>query len=530
MAQVNSSLSAEAGLLSSVRTEYIGQKVNREEGDELTLHSYSVAPSVTAFINSRTIDASFSGNHTYLKRDNETLSTENNFSTYRSFLTYSPFEDIFTLSAQSSVQYRPDGTQNFIISDFISNPDALAKTTKHNVSTTVKTSQADYVNTLMKVGFTKLKVDRAETASGADINSDNTNLTLNLSNGDKASLFYWQVDGQFQESTRDNSTYNNFRSINGNAKTDFMMLPWLGIALTGTTERYDTSASGSVFESTRQYSTYGAGLTYRQSQYRTISVTLNGVDTESEFADDDNFIAADINWAFSNRTSFLLRLNKRFFGRSAQSALRYNSKYFRSTIGYTETVTNTTRLLSSVEDLGLFVCPASFSDISECQQPDSMDYIPQPGEILAQFSQNVFELDDNIIVRKALNAAIGYSFSRLNLNLSLRRAEDDYLNLQSQRSSDSVGLTGSFAASRNTKFIATIQYSDIDGQSQTLIPQQSKVKKISLDARHTLGKQLSAYLTLTIVDQEGDFQSSSRLFGNNFTDTQLTLGLKYEIL
>ncbi|MDC8830317.1 hypothetical protein [Alteromonas gilva] len=528
LAHIRSPFSAEAGLLPSVKAEYISQRVDRQNEADLSLQSYSVAPALTAFFNSRTIDASFSGTHTYLKRDNEALSTENNFSTYRSFLTYSLLEDLITFNAQSSMQYRPDGGQNFILANFISNPDALAKTTNHNLAATLETTQGDYINTLLNASYTQLKVTRAQSATGNDIDSKNASVELGLSNGDNASFVYWQADASLQESRRGNNAYGNFRSINSNAEADFMMLPWLGIRLSGTTERYDTSAPDSAFDSSRQYNTYGAGLTYRQSPYRVISVTLNGVDSQTDSADDDNFIAADVKWAFSNRTGFFLRLNKRFFGRSAQSALRYNSKYFRSTLGYTETVTNATRLLSSVEDLGLFVCPASFTDISECQQPDSVDYTPQPGETLAQFSQNVFELDDNIILRKALNAAIGYSFSRLQFNLSLRRAEDDYLDLERLRSFDSVTLTGSFAASRDTKIVATLQYSDSEGQSQELIQQESTAKRISLDTRHTLSDHLSAYLTLTIVDQEGDFETFG-FFGNNFTDTQLALGLRYQL-
>ncbi len=528
LAQVRGILSAEVNLVSSLRTEYIAQKVDREDDDELSLQSYTVTPNVTATFISRTINASFSGTHTYLKRENETISAENNFSAYQSALSYSPFGRVFTLTAQSSLQYRADTGQNFITSNFISNPEGLAKATRHNVRTMFQSTEGDYVNALADIGFTKAQIERAESVSDDDFDSNNVSAMLNLYNGDDASFFYWRMSGQFQESQRGNNAYGDFRSLNGNAQADFMMLSWLGVSLTGTAEHIDTTAPDSAFENSRRYNTFGAGLTLRQGQGRTITVTLNGVDTQTESADDDNFIATDINWAFSNRTSFMLRLNKRFFGRSAQSALNYNSKYFRASLGYTETVTNTTRLLSSVEDLGLFVCPASFTDISECQQPDSVDYTPQPGETLAQFSQNVFELDDNIILRKALNAVIGYSFSRLNMNLSFRHAEDEELGFNRQRNFDSLTLTTSLAASRDTTLLATFQYSDIEGQSQALTEQSSKAKQVSLNARHTIGKNLNANLTLTVIEQKGNLGSFG-LFGNDFTDTRLTLGLRYEL-
>ena len=524
---------ADIELDASLSTEGIAQNVKRNNDTDLSLQTITVTPQLSATLQGRKVAANISASHTYLKRDSDALSQENNYSNYQAKASYSAIERLLNFTAASSLSYRPPNSGSLISADFISNSDDLAKVKNNSVGVDIQSTEGDIISTLFNAQYSKVDIEQNENATNSGFDSDNISSSLQLQNGDETNILFWRGNVNYQNTKRDNESYGDFESINSSLNIDAMLTNWVGLRLSAASEKYDTSSVTSAFSNTRRFDSYGIGITLKQSEVRRLSITWNdssSSDDNDESDDSQQFLGADLLWSLSNRTSISAQFSRRFYGRSANADISYNSKYLRSSVQYTESVTNTSRLLANSESLGVFVCPVGVFDIAECQQPDTLEYTPDASESLVQFSENVFELDDNIILRKALNGTVGYSFSKVNVSLNLRSAEDTYIDDDRVRESDSANLTTSYSLSRKTNLEASLKYLKVkddlavtDGSSTI---QESNTKSASLTAKHALGQYFDTSLSFSYLKREGNSQIGS-IFGNDYSERKITVGLTY---
>ena len=523
---------SEIELNATLELEGVEQQVKRDNDSDLSLQTFTVTPQISATFQSRKLAANLSASHTYLDRDNDALSQEDNYSNYQAQVSFTPFTRLLSFTASSSQSYRAN-TGSFINTDVISNSDNLAKIRNHAIGMDVSATEGDYISALFNASYTQIDVEQNESSAIAGIDSDNSSASIQLENGDEATFLLWSSTANYQKTKRDTQSYGDFESLNAAISADLMVTRWLGLRVSGASERYDTSSLDSAFSNTRKFDSYGVGITLKQSDVRRLSITWNdsnSSDDNNENDDTQQFLGADLLWSLSNRTSISAQFSRRFYGRSANADISYNSKYLRSSVQYTETVTNTSRLLANPESLGVFVCPVGVIDIAECQQPDSLEYTPDASETLVQFSQNVFELDDNIILRKALNGTIGYSFSKVNISLNLSSAEDNYIDNDRVRESDSADLTTSYALSRKTDLQASLKYlkvkDDLAVTDESATIQESNTKSASFTAKHALGQHFDTSLSFSYLKRSGDSQIGS-IFGSNYSERKITVGLTY---
>ncbi|OFI34044.1 hypothetical protein BFC17_21070 [Alteromonas lipolytica] len=534
MSAPNVVMAADIELYGSLRTEFSSQNVDRENDSDLTLNTTTVTPQIGATAQTKKVGASFIATHTYLNRDNETVSQENNYSSYQGKVTYSPIERLLSLTASSNLSYRPANSNNFIVSDFLSNPDDLARTQNNSLGLNVNTTQGDFIRSDLSATYSELKAEPTgnnNTNTFNNLDTTNLNARLRLGNGDEADLLVWRAQGRYTETRREGAGYDKFITIQGNADVDIMLSSWIGVRVSAATERNETDAEGSVFSNSREFSSYGAGLTLKQNESRRISVTYNKTSSNIDDSDGKNFVGVDLLWAFSARTRISAQLGRRFYGSSARADISYNSKNLRSAVRYTESATNTSRLLANVEGLGLFVCPTDNQELANCRQPDSLDYTPQPGETLVQFNQNLFDLDDDIIVRKAWNGIIGYSFSRISYNLSVQSSEDLYQSTNRVRDTDAIFLNLNYKLSRKTNLDAGIQYAETTEQFSEIDTEnnESTTQSYILRANHSFSKYLSGFASARLMDRSGSL-TGGNVFGSDYSENRFTLGLKYKFL
>ena len=201
--------------------------------------------------------------------------------------------------------------------------------------------------------YSDVASERSSLVDGQALDNDTISLSGSASNGDKVKSVVWNVEGAYQNTDRAQNSSGSFITREGDAFLDALLYNDFGLRFAAQHEANQISNRDDTSSTVREYTSYGAGLVYRQSETRYIAVTFNRSNSSIE-EDDEDFVGAEFSWALSSRTSIGATFGRRFYGDSASANIDYNSKHFRSSFAYSEEVTNTSRLLSDPESLGVF--------------------------------------------------------------------------------------------------------------------------------------------------------------------------------
>jgi uncharacterized protein (PEP-CTERM system associated) len=528
-AAVATSLPAFAKLeVNAVATaDTIYQSIDTEENGNRSLTTLTITPQVNATYQTRTFQGLWSGTYTHLERDNDDASQRQDYAEYSYSAQWEPLENLLSFQAAGALSYQNTNASNFLVTDFIANSDSLAKTRSNRLSSTLTLDQGDWIRGQGTASYSDTASERSLTNNNA-LDNDSYQLTGNLINGDEAKYFIWSVSGSYQNTERGQANSGDFESRTGDGYIDTRIYGDWAIRLTARHEANQISDRDDTNSIVREFNSYGAGLTYRQAENRFISITANTSDSDLEEDDNETFIGLDMQWALSTRTRVSANYGRRFYGESASANISYNSKYLRTSFGYSEDVTNTSRLLANPENLGVFVCPTAITSIADCFQPNSLSYTPNAGEQLVQLTSQNLEFDDNIILRKSSNFQAGYDFSRITLAFSWRYAEDDYLDEDRLRRTYSFGTNLAYKIGSYTNITSSINYANITGQgAEEVFRGESDNWNASIGLEREFGRRLKASIDARYLKQEGDLNAGISQFGNNYTDRRLSASITY---
>ena len=433
---------------------------------------------------------------------------------------------MLSFQAAGALNYQNTTASNFLVTDFIANSDSLAKTRSNRLSSTLTLDQGDWVRGQGTASYSDTASERSLANNNA-LDNDSYQLTGNLINGDEAKYFIWSVTGTYQNTERGQANTGDFESRTGNGYIDTRIYGDWAFRLTGRHEANQISGRNDTNSIVREFNSYGAGLTYRQTETRYIAITANKSDSDLDEDDGETFVGLDMQWALSTRTQIAATYGRRFYGESASASIGYNSKYLRTSFSYSEDVTNTSRLLADPENLGVFVCPSASTSIADCCQPNSLSYTPNAGEQLVQITTQNLEFDDNIILRKSANFQAGYDFSRVTLAFSWRYSEDDYLDEDRLRRTYSFGTNLAYKIGSYTNITSSINYANITGQgAEESFRGESDNWNASIGLEREFGRRLKASIDARYLEQEGDLNAGGQ-FGNNYTDRRLSASITY---
>ncbi|NDW14279.1 TIGR03016 family PEP-CTERM system-associated outer membrane protein [Alteromonas genovensis] len=507
------------------------QDINSEENGTFSFTTLSVNPNVNISYQSRTLNGLWQGKLTHLERDRNDASREDTYGEYSYSANWNPFDELLVFQVSGALNYQNAQAGNFLVSDFLTNSDALAKTRSNRIGVTSTISQGDWIRGTGQASYSDVASERNALNNGFALNNDSYQLSGTLTNGDEAKYLIWNLTGSFQSTDRAQANQGAFISRNASGFVDIHFLPNWAVRVTGTHEGNQVSARNDTSNLVREFDSYGVGITYRQSTNRFISLTANTTNSDLEDDDNETFVGLDAQWALSTRTQISATYGRRFFGETASANISYNSKYFRTAFGYSEDVTNVSRLLANPENLGVFVCPANSLTIASCFQPNSLSYIPNADEQFVQLTTQNLEFNDNVIIRKSSNFQIGYNFSRVTIGMSLRYSEDDALDQDRLTRTYSLGSTLVYRLGSYTNINASVNYADIAQRSETIEGGNSENWNASLGLERAFGRALAATLDLNYIDRSGDLINGggggNGAFGANYTDRRLTLGITY---
>jgi uncharacterized protein (PEP-CTERM system associated) len=516
----------------SASAKSVFQDVDSQDNGTFSFTTLSLKPSVNASYQSRTFNGLWQGTLTHLERDQNDASREDTYGEYSYSANWAPLDELLVFQASGALNYQNAQAGNFLVSDFFTNADALAKTRSNRIGVTTTISQGDWIRGTGQASYSDVASERNALNNGFALNNDTYQLSTTLTNGDEAKFVIWKVNGSFQNTDRAQANQGEFVSRNASGFVDFHILPSWAIRVTGTHEGNQISARTDTASLVREFDSYGAGITYRQTANRFISLTANTTSSDLEDDDNETFVGLDAQWALSNRTQIAASYGRRFFGETASANISYNSKYFRTAFGYSEDVTNVSRLLANPENLGVFVCPANSGSIASCFQPNSLSYVPNADEQFVQITTQNLEFNDDIIIRKSSNFQMGYDFSRVTLGMSWRYSEDDAIDQDRLTRTYSLGATLAYLIGSYTNVNASVNYADITQRSDTFEDGNSENWNASLGLERTFGRALLVSVDLNYIDTSGDLLTGSGtagngFFGANFTDRRLTLGITY---
>ena len=214
-----------------------------------------------------------------------------------------------------------------------------------------------------------------------------------------------------------------------------------------------------------------------------------------------------------------MNYGKRAYGDAYQLNFEYQLKSFRSQLSYNEEITSYARLGAVTESFAIFVCDIGSSDISECFQPDSLNYVLQPGEEFKVYSGLSTDITNEIILTKAAKYAIGYDRKKLKISFDIGYRETEYIESNRLQKYRTAGLNIDYRLSRRTNIginTNAIRRSgeQLNGSEDTLTIGFSIVRKLSQDA------SLNVDLRYLDRDSENDVR--------DVTDKRLKVGFKYQ--
>ncbi|RPH22329.1 MAG: TIGR03016 family PEP-CTERM system-associated outer membrane protein [Alteromonadaceae bacterium TMED7] len=507
-------LASEVRITSSITADAI----YRENVDNEVRSDESVGqlnPTIAISYQSARINASINARATYLERDNsEALNTQRNtFGSYNYNSRAEIVENLLFLSVDGGFTYRDGNALNFLTSDFINSSDSLVKTRTNSVSASIQTQKnRNFIaNGIARYSLTE--TDQSE--QGTDrIEDNNYSLSGDAQSTSTEYGFIWNVSGSYIETGRGDSSQSDFMTRNYVANAEINVIGDFGIFATTLHDAYQyESESNGV--TTQEFYSFGAGITYRQENQRFLRVAINkqiDPDINVELADDedinedDYYLSGELRWALSTRSNLSANYTRRSTGKTGQFALNYNTRRLRARINYSDSVTSYSRLISSPESLGLFVCQQGSSEISSCFQPASLDYDLKTGEQFVDFLAPNYEISDAVINRESLIAQVGLQGRITNLSFNTRYSLDSSIDTGRQTRTTSYGTTLSHNLGVRTNLNLSLTYAKVENNLTDTVELDGESENIngSIVFQHTFRSPLSANFGFYYIERDNN--------------------------
>lgn len=523
-------LAGDITLQPSVSSSAIFQQIDSEGRGDRDILTWRVEPALRALYTAKRARASATVTGTHLQRDNDTFATQDTYVEYNYNASLDVVERLLQLSAQGRSSYLNTNTNNFLVSDFLTNANDLARTQSDTIQALTDFSQNPFVSGTASVSYSKVKSEDSEFINTQRLNNETFSVGTQFTEGSAVQGFKWQFSGNYSDTDRSQADLGNFTSHEVSAFIDRHVFDKVAVRVTGYSESYEFRSLGDFIQNDREFDSVGAGLTYRISDDRYISLTANSASSSNPNNDGDVYPGVDINWAFTTRTSLQAKFGQRFYGDSANVRLQHATRKIRTVISYTEQVRNFSQFINDNQIDGVFVCPgAGFSP--GCFQTPSLGYQLQNGEQFVRFSDANNAIEDDVILRKAGAFEMGYESRVARLGIFARYSEDDFLGQGRQRETISYGTNLNYRVGAFTRLNAVLSFADITQSrsrfsTQPFAAGEGDNVALSLSLSHRLSPQLNATAGYTFNERSGDIRENA--FGSNFTENRLQVGLTYQ--
>lgn len=487
------------------------------ENEAKQRESITVRPSILTIYSSKKLTASVNANHYTVKTSETNESTSNSSSQKYTNLKYTSKLDLvknaLSLSLSGAQSYRNTSQQQDYFSDEILAPEGLTQTKNNRAQLNFAIPNPLYFGLNIQSAYSTTETDRS-LQSEVGIDSDNTSVNARLYQGQNFKNINFDISAQYNDTSRANSP--NFESTRVRGNFGFPLYRKVNFIITGSLEEYDTGQEMFVTRTNLDTSSYGAGLEWNPSNARKISLTYNQLDEGERQTD---FVGLNIAWAFSPRTSMNFDYGKRFYGDAYQFNFRHALKYFRTSASYSEDLTSYARLGASTTTItGIFVCEFGSTELTDCFQPDSLDYQLQAGEEFRAATETETDITEEVIFRKTGAASIGYEKRKIKMAIEAKYQRTEYLESDRLSINRSLRFNINYALGRRTNvaFISSVSESQFNQEDAP-----DTILNNSLNFSRKLGQHLNLTMSARLLDRQSD------IIQRDGSDKRLTLGIKY---
>jgi uncharacterized protein (PEP-CTERM system associated) len=328
---------------------------------------------------------------------------------------------------------------------------------------------------------------------------------INSKNGNAARYVFWDLDGSF--TNRENGgfspvtsffTSENYRlETKLGAITSYKLNPFVRLY----NERVTGTAAGSNPDA---IPSWGPGLRYQAAKHFIIDLSYNYVSDNTEASDD--YVAADVDWQPSSRTSIKAGYSKRFFGDSYNVDFSHKTKRLTNTLSYQDSIEVFDRNNYQQVDSNVW-CPNDAANINDClplgETPsDNTDYTNVPVSSLELVGDNEFSLNK----RLSWQSQLALSRTTFILDLSNREREslstgiiDDYLDAR-------FSITRRMSSRSDVTVYVSYNKNVFDKDKPDGPRQEDIYKTLSATYNKNLASSLKAFFTLQYLDRQSNFE------------------------
>jgi uncharacterized protein (PEP-CTERM system associated) len=489
--------------------------------------SILIKPSIQGSYSSRRLRASVTANHSIVKKSSSsdsiidtdtgtgtgTASDTQNYTDLKYTSSLELIENALTLSLSGAQSYRNISQQQQYFSDKVLSSEGLTKTSHNSAQLNFSVPNPIYFGFTLQGAYSKTKTDRSQ-ESTIGFDSDNLGVVARLYQGKNIRRMNFDISAQYNDTSRANS--QNFKSTLVRGEIGFPIIQKVDFIVTGNLSEYDTGQTGFAGRPNLDTSSYGAGLKWKPSNERNVSVTYNQLD---EGDNQTNYVGLNLAWAFTSRTAFNFDYSKRFYGDAYNFNFKHSLKSLRTSVSYSEELTTYSRLGASTTNItGIFVCEFGSTDLTDCFQPDSLDYQLQAGEEFRATTEIETDITEEVLFRKSGNASIGYDKRKVKISIDTTYRQTEYLESNRLNTNRSLRFNFNYALGRKTdiSFTSTIAKDQRSESDNT-----DTIVTTSINFKRNLTRDLKLNVGLRLLDRESDDLE------RNGNDKRLTVGLNY---
>lgn len=530
-------MAGELRLNAGVDASIVEQQIKTKDDPKQTINATNIIikPNASIAYEAKDFDVFLKGTHNQVRRQLENETTTQDFTEYSYSGNYDIVENTLALAASGNRSYFSNSLNSFLVDDFLLNSDSLNKNTSNRASLLLNIRRGKFYGLSATTSYDKIVSELNDNFLPDDsvFKNETYGLILNAISGEGLDGARVSLTSNLQYSKRDLG--QDFVTQQVSISSDIEAYGDFGLALNATYENNEIRTEIEVENNgLREFYSVGAGLIWQPRGDRYIEVLLNRSTTSSLLDEDedeeDTFVSYNVNWAFSARTSIQANFTRRFFGDAGNVSFRHQKKNWRSSINYSEVVSSNSQLLNS-NNVGLFICENGSTDITDCRLSDTLQPELTPGETLQSFVVQNLNINDRIIIRKALAAQTAVTRRRTTLSLVASSTQDEEVQFNRIFDVSTVRASLAFSLTHNT----TIQYAF--NHSKTELDQEGEIdsaitKEHSVQVRRQLTRRLSTSLSLRYLDRNGEVNRGiPSLIGLNgpLTDRRLTFQVSYNL-
>jgi uncharacterized protein (PEP-CTERM system associated) len=422
-------------------------------------------------------------------------------------------ENSLFLTLNGAQNYRVVNQQQAGFCDEILSCDNLTKSRNNSAQLRFSIPNPIYIGLDLQSSYSKTQTGQSQ-ASQTGVDGDNLGVTVRLFQGKKIRPINFDISAQYNDTSR--ASLQNFESTRVQGNFGFPIVKGLEFIVNGSLEENNTGQTQATNRSNVDTSSYGAGLKWTPNNGRNLSLTYNQLDQGDNKTE---FLGVNLDWAFSPRTALDFDYGKRFYGDSYSLGFRHSLKSLRTSVSYSEDVTTFSRFAASSTNItGIFVCEFGSTELTDCFQPDGLDYQLQAGEEFRSTSEIDTDINEEVLLRKSGTASIGYDKRKIKMSIDATYSKTEYLESDRLSNNRSLRFNFTYALGRRTNisFASTVAKNQFNETEQP-----DTITTTSIDFKRDLGRYLKLNIAARLLDRESD-----NLLRNS-SDKRLTVGLNY---